>query len=120
LQVGSLARPPGLDQQRLTTAQRDRLATGQHMVGAVAAAGEPHPAAVHPQPARTLRLQLQHAAQVQLARDGRQALQGTGLMQMAHGSSRMTQRPEGATVGKLVHESSAPNPPWSNANAIND
>jgi hypothetical protein len=45
-----------------------RTVGGQHVVDALTAAGDPHRAIVHPQPARLAGLQAQHCPKMQLAR----------------------------------------------------
>lgn len=69
----------------LAPRQRDGLAGGQHMVAGVAAAGDPHPARLHLQPAVLAGLQGQRGADAQLAVGGIQHLQGRGWVRRDHG-----------------------------------
>jgi hypothetical protein len=84
VQVQRLAHLPGLHHHLLAAAQPHALAVAQHMVVAIADARDPGRTAIHLQPARLARLQLQHAVQMQFPRDAGQHLQVAVLMQTSH------------------------------------
>ena len=84
VQPGHIAAAPRLNQQTVTGPQVQAVTGGQHMVGGLAAARQPDPAMLHPQPTGAARLQLQSAVQMQLARHRRQRLQRARLMKISH------------------------------------
>lgn len=88
LQVHCPPGPPRLGDQLLAAAQGDGVASRQHMVGRIAAAGDPGLAGVHAQPAGLAGLQRQHGIDAQLAVVRAEHLQGAGGEQTGHGGLR--------------------------------